>query len=80
MNSPSFTPVCITLPMRGRGRHKKHGLLSASALLDLFGVVREDRKAIEGEQRPEQRLIVHPTYGAAIIHDQKPLQEAKLRK
>lgn len=56
----------------------KHGLLSTSALLDLFAVEGDERRNIELRRRDESRLIKHPTYGHAVIRDQKPIIESKL--
>jgi hypothetical protein len=57
----------------------EHGLLSTSALLDLFEIVGPERHAIESTHRPESITISHPQYGVAVIRDQKPMSEAKLR-
>jgi hypothetical protein len=51
----------------------KHGLLSTSALLDLFGVSGVARHAIEGQHRPECVSVLHDLHGAAVIRDQKPM-------
>jgi len=61
-------------------RIQRHGLLSTSALLDLFEINQEKRHAIESEWRPQSVEIHHPTYGSAVIRDQKPLHEGTLRK
>jgi hypothetical protein len=58
----------------------KHGLLSTSALLDLFEVKGPERFAIESCQRTESVTISHPVHGTAVIRDQKPLNEKALRK
>lgn len=54
---------------------REHGLLSTTALLDLFGVKGERRFAIESCWRPEIMRIEHPVYGAASIRDQQPMPE-----
>lgn len=59
---------------------RKHGLLSTSALLDLFEVERAERRRIEGERRPESVEIINRQYGRAVVRDQKPLIESKLAK
>lgn len=59
---------------------KKHGLLSTSALLDLFGVQGADRKKIESERRLDIVKITDPIYGTASIRDQKPMDDAGLRR
>jgi len=57
---------------------RQYGLLSTTGLLDLFQVSGEARRRIESERRPESVEIRHPTYGKAVIRDQKPLSEANL--
>ena len=59
---------------------RQHGLLSTSALLDLYGVQGPERDAIEGRRRPEGVPIEHPALGRIIIRDQKPMDDAGLRK
>ena len=57
-----------------------HGLLSASALLDLHGVAGPARDAVESERRPQGVTLDHPVLGRALIRDQKPLDDAALRR
>jgi hypothetical protein len=57
-----------------------HGLLSTTALLDLFGVDGVRRRAIESHHRPASVVIAHPEYGSAVIRDQIPMREAALKK
>jgi hypothetical protein len=57
---------------------RKHGLLSTTALLDLFQVRGELRRALESKHRPESVEIRHPQYGVAVIRDQKPMRESAL--
>lgn len=52
---------------------RKNGLLSTSALLDLFEVDVEARRKIESKWRPESVEIENPKYGKAMIRDQRPL-------
>jgi hypothetical protein len=59
---------------------REYGLLSTSALLDLFEVDGEDRQAIESARRPQSVLIEHPDHGAAVIRDQKPLNQTILER
>ena len=59
---------------------RRHGLLSTSALLDLYGVQGPERDAIEGRRRPEGVRLAHPALGQAVIHDQAPMDDAGLRK
>ena len=56
----------------------EHGLLSTSALLDLFEIEGEDRRAIEAAHRPDSVTIGHPIHGQAVVRDQKPLSDRKL--
>ena len=53
---------------------ERHGLLSTSALLDLFEVEDAQRGAIESEWRSASIPIVHPVYGTAVVRDQLPLR------
>ncbi len=59
---------------------KKHGLLSTTALLDLFEIDGDSRRAIESDRRLDSVTIHHPLHGTAVIRDQKPLSEGALRK
>lgn len=58
----------------------KHGLLSVTALLDLFEVNGTRRQKIESQHRPESVPIEHPAHGRAVIRDQKPMSESALNK
>lgn len=57
---------------------REHGLLSTSALLDLFEVRGAQRYAIESEHRPNSVPVSHPVYGTAVIRDQKPMSDSGL--
>jgi hypothetical protein len=57
-----------------------HGLLSTSALLDLYMISGAERRALESERRPESVTISHHEFGTAVIRDQKPINEKSLRK
>ena len=57
---------------------RRRGLLSTSALLDLFEVCGPVREQVEAQRRPQSVAITHPVHGSAVIRDQKPLSEAKL--
>lgn len=59
---------------------QKKGLLSTSALLDLFEVNGQDRFAIESCHRPKSVTIEHPKHGCAVIRDQIPMRERSLLK
>ncbi len=58
----------------------KHGLLSTTALLDLFEINGNQRQAIESCHRPLSVEITHPKHGTAVIRDQIPMRESALRK
>src|SRR5205085_659323 len=59
---------------------RRHGLLSTSALLDLFEVVGDEREALESRHRPVTIPIQHPVHGTAWIRDQKPMTENGVRR
>src|SRR5260370_26746403 len=59
---------------------RKYGLLSTSSLLDLYEVKGKERDDIEAHRRPESVPILHGEHGRAVVRDQKPLIESKLRK
>ena len=59
---------------------QRHGLLSTSALLELYGVHGPERDAIECRRRPEGVRLDNPAFGPAVIRDQKPMDDAGLRK
>ncbi len=59
---------------------QKHGLLSTSALLDLFEVNGDQRRRIQSEHRPRAVNLTHPLHGTAIIRDQIPMRESALHK
>jgi hypothetical protein len=56
------------------------GLLSTTALLDLFEINGKSRMRIESQHRPECVDITHPKHGTATIRDQKPMSEKALQK
>ena len=58
----------------------KHGLLSTTALLDLYSITGEQRLAIESCHRPISIIISHPSHGSAVIRDQRPMRESALAK
>ena len=59
---------------------EQRGLLSTTALLDLFGVDGNYRETIESRKRPESIVITHPCHGSATIRDQKPLHDSMLAR
>jgi hypothetical protein len=58
---------------------REHGLLSTRALLDLFEIVGDERTRLYSQHRPESVEIVHALHGRAVIRDQKPMPESRLR-
>src|SRR6266853_239486 len=56
---------------------KARGLLSTSAVLDLYGVKGQHRLAFEREHRPE-KVTVGPPGDQIIIRDQKPMPPSRL--
>lgn len=59
---------------------REHGLLSTSALLDLFAITGVQRDVIESARRPQSVAIHHPVHGTAWIRDNKPINETVLRR
>lgn len=59
---------------------REHGLLSTSALLDLFEIKGSKRREIETQWRPEGVPIQHPIHGTAIVRDQWPMAPEHLAK
>ena len=59
---------------------QQHGLLSTSALLDLFEINGDLRLALESARRPESVTITAPLHGTAIVRDQIPLREGPLEQ
>lgn len=57
-----------------------HGLLSTSALLDLFQIPDRERAFIEAARRPDSVVIEHPSLGRAVIRDNKPISDAQLAR
>jgi hypothetical protein len=57
-----------------------HGLLSTTALLDLFEYSGEAREAIEARRRLRTVTITHPVHGTAAIRDQAPISDAILKR
>lgn len=57
---------------------ERFGLLSTTALLDLFEIEGERREQLESSRRPKSEEISHPQYGKVLLRDQIPLNEKKL--
>ena len=74
-------PVLFHMAERGRWPSiRRHGLLSTSALLDLFGYVSARRHDLEEKRRPENVVIEHSIHGQVVVRDQKPMTDAALEK
>ena len=58
----------------------ERGLLSTTALLDLFEIVGEERASLESQWRPKIVPITHPIHGRAVIRDQWPMPPEHLAK
>lgn len=56
------------------------GLLSTTALLDLYEVPEPERSRLERERRPGFMPISHPGFGTALLRDQLPLSDAGLKR
>ena len=59
---------------------ERFGLLSTTALLDLFEITGERREQLESSRRAKSEEIRHPKHGRALLRDQIPLNEKKLAK
>ena len=59
---------------------RQHGLLSTTALLDLYEIHGDERDQLESARRPESVPIHHPRHGTAWIRDNKPINETVLRR
>jgi hypothetical protein len=57
----------------------RHGLLSTSSLLDLYEINGERRFEIESRKRLVCHTISRAGLPDAIVRDQKPMSDAKLR-
>ena len=59
---------------------RRRGLLSTSALLDLFGIHGDSRMRLESNNRRELVPLRDSTYGTAILRDQKPMDDRGLER
>jgi hypothetical protein len=57
---------------------RERGLLSTTALLDLFEVRGAERATIESVRRPESVRLTHRRHGGVVVRDQKPMTDAKV--
>ncbi len=58
----------------------KYGLLSTSALLDLYKIKGEERRKIESLHRPECINIRKDGLPTSVVRDQKPMSDKALKK
>jgi hypothetical protein len=60
---------------------RAHGLLSTSALVDLWDVAPPAvRESLIGQRRPDIYLLTNTVLGTATVRDQKPINEVSLRE
>ncbi|MEO6840263.1 MAG: hypothetical protein ABI192_05805 [Bradyrhizobium sp.] len=59
---------------------RKHGLLSTSALLNLYGIEGDRRRALESQRRPQSVTVSKNGLPDATVRDQKPMTESALEK
>lgn len=59
---------------------RKYGLLSTTALLDMFKVSGALRYSLESERRPDSVPISNAKGETAVVRDQKPINEKNLDK
>lgn len=59
---------------------RERGLLSTSALLDLYGVSGQERQALESQRRPTSVPLDAHDLPRAVIRDQIPMDDARLRQ
>ena len=59
---------------------QQRGLLSTSALLDLFEVEGRKRQRLESMRRPKSVVIEHSEHGSAVVRDQGPLSDGALKR
>ena len=58
---------------------KRNGLLSTSALLDLYQIRDKKRHALESLRRPATTKLTRPGFPDAFVRDQKPMSDSTLR-
>ena len=59
---------------------RRHGLLSTSALLDLYEIDAAGRAATEAAHRPRGVVLARADLGRAVVRDQKPMDDASLTR
>lgn len=74
-------PVLFHMAERGSWDSiRERGLLSTSALLDLYGVSGPERQAIESHRRPTSVPLDAHGLPRAVVRDQIPMDDARLRR
>jgi hypothetical protein len=58
----------------------QRGLLSTSALLDLFGIEGAERERIETTRRPESVTLSNSKHGMVVVRDQKPMSLKRIER
>lgn len=72
-------PVLYHMAERGSWPSiEAHGLLSTSALLDLYGIEGEVRHALESHRRSASVTIRKGGFSPAVVRDQKPMDDRSL--
>lgn len=59
---------------------QNRGLLSTTALLDLFEIEGTERSRLESQWRPRSVTINHRVHGSAVIRDQGPMPDNELKE
>ena len=83
ISGTSRKPVNLTMPMTHVNNWdliRRLGLLSTSALLDLFGIHDGFRRRLESSKRRELVPLRNSAYGVAILRDQKPMDDSGLER
>jgi len=57
---------------------QKHGLLSTTALLDLYGITGAERQSIEAQRRPMSVVVEGQGLSRAVVRDQFPMDDRGL--
>lgn len=74
-------PVLYHMAERGSWASiRRHGLLSTSGLLDLYGISGVEREAIEARRRTTNVEIQRASLGRAVVRDQKPMDDLGLTR
>jgi hypothetical protein len=59
---------------------QRHGLLSTSALLDLYGIRGDGRLAFESQRRRTSTAVLKPGFPDVVLRDQSPMSDELLRR